>query len=497
MANTGGTVKFSITGTAVGGVAGTAPLGAERVKPSTTTSGPLTAALGAHVFQGPTTTAKAPAKAAPTKGAAKTKAKGTIPVVENGKIVRKPADTRTAVLEFITNLSSEPVTATKTVHPDLLQQLATPHHLIGPTKKTITLPYTAAGVKGARGQFKITATVHDMINTVARKVLKDPKFTISDARTTKTQWDEITKAAAQRLDERKVAATESGGAPSAPEVATTGTVTGQQLYTAFVKSYSDTTATGLTTTDKTLTNPQVWDKWFAEAGLTSYTASQATAETAYKSLLKDAAAGAVKPATILQRQIASGATTLGKAQASLGGTALGGQSLTDYFVTTFTNMAHQYLVPMSQAAIQRWADTAAQSATGATQYERKENETDNFKEQYIIPTASQLYSTFATQIKKGVTTQTLLDPYAQMAAKTLGETTPETLGVTWANNPKWRVAVTGGKAATGKVQAPMSLTAWHQHLVSTPQYGWTKTDTAKQMHASVGQQLAQALGLRG
>lgn len=101
-----------------------------------------------------------------------------------------------------------------------------------------------------------------------------------------------------------------------------------------------------------------------------------------------------------------------------------------------------------------------------------------------------------------MTTQTLLDPYAQVAAKTLGygtasgmTTAIQNLGITWMS-PKWNAALSGGKSDTGKLAAPMSLTAFRQHLITTPQYGWQNTATASQIKLSVGQSLADSFGLR-
>lgn len=433
--------------------------------------------------------------------------KGTVPVVENGKIVRKPVSTRAAVLQFIASLSSEPERGSEVQQPGLWGQLVTGlkgmvegHGFKDTTVKTITLPYTVAGVKGAKGSFKITATVHNTINTIARHVLRKPTFTISTSHLAKGEWDKITASASTRLHELRANVQASNATKE--RTTSTGTITGAALYTAFIKTYQSG-AKGSTPSDKTLTTAQVWNQRFVDMQLIpSLTAPQATAEKAYKQVLTMAAKGDEKPLTVIQTQIKTHAATLAEAQNTLGGTALSGQALAQYYVTAFKTLAHHYLVPMSTGAINQQAAVAAATTGTTSEYEQKANVLSAFKESMQKQAAS-LYSTFATQINKGVTTQTLLDPYAEVAAKTLGfgttatgsKTAMDALGITWLQ-PKWNPAVSGGKAATGKLSAPMSLTQWRQHLITTPQYGWDKTATAQQMKLNVGQQLAQTFGLR-
>lgn len=489
---------------------GTGKAGTHAVKPGTTSAPGLTASLAHHQFKvrvaEPTKkTAKPTAK--PTKRSRPEQGVGTVPILQNGKIVHKDVTTRTAALQFISQLSTEPHT-TKIEHPDLWNQIVTGvkgmftgKGFHPSTVKTVTLPYTIAGEKGLKGQFTITETLHKLINTVARKALKDPKFTISTSTTTETQWNKIAAVAGAKAEEREQIAKETTAAakPRTAGTTMTGSLTGQKLYQSFINTYDSDGKKKTPATGKTVGSRTYWDSQFVSAGLTStYTISRSEAETAFKTLLAKAAAGTKTVTAILQTHVKAHAATLAAAQAVVGKTGKTGQALSDYFVTEFTTLAHTYLVPISDATINQRAALAAQAGTG---YESKENEVADFRAT-MQKQASSLYPTFATQINKGVTTQTLLNPYAEVAAKTLGygtasatETATEALGITWLD-PKWNPALSGGKAATGKLAAPMSLTAWRQHLITTKQYGWTKTATAQQMKLNVGQQLAQAFGLR-
>lgn len=437
----------------------TAPITSPRVTPGASTSGPLTHTLATHEF---------PRHGKPAR-------KATAP---------KSGPTRMALLRRIVEMKTEPEKKTTIAPGSFGLNIGDDiRRLFGGTNLTTTMP-------------NIAEHLLPVFNTIARHVLKKPGFTADKTPLTQHELDEIRRAATQRLDERQKAASLQQASERASR--TRNHVTGKELYTLFVRTY-DSGAKGATPTTPALTNAQVWNKRFVDMGVTStLTPSPATAQNAYKQVLKMAAEGNTTAAKVIQTQTKKYAKTLENGQATVG-TGITGQSLSDYYVQQFTTLAHQYLVPMSQETINQRAALAAQE--GGT-YQVKDNEIADFQ-QTVQKQAASLYSTFATQINKGVSTQTLLNPYAEVAARTLGyggtssttQTAMDALGITWMQ-PKWNPAISGGKSATGKMPAPMSLTQWRAHLITTPQYGWQHTNTAQQMKLSVGQNLAQAFGLR-
>jgi hypothetical protein len=172
-------------------------------------------------------------------------------------------------------------------------------------------------------------------------------------------------------------------------------------------------------------------------------------------------------------------------------------------------------VPLAKASIeprvvQSASNDQATKTDNYTEETTHEDATASFT-RYAQQIASGLYPTLATQINKGVTTKTLLDPYAQVAASVLGYGTDSNyeegasasasevsnaegaLGITW-SSPKWNVALQGGKAATGKANAPMTLDAWRQHVITTPNYGWSSTSAAKNLMMTAGNKILEDMG---
>jgi hypothetical protein len=127
--------------------------------------------------------------------------------------------------------------------------------------------------------------------------------------------------------------------------------------------------------------------------------------------------------------------------------------------------------------------------------------------QYAQATAAGLYPQFATQIAKGIPTTTLLDPYAQVAASVLGfgnvagtsasvsqaSDATASLNIDW-SNPKWSVALNGERDPTTGQPVPMTLDQWRSHLINDPQYGWAKTDDAKNLGMGVADHLLSVFG---
>lgn len=139
-------------------------------------------------------------------------------------------------------------------------------------------------------------------------------------------------------------------------------------------------------------------------------------------------------------------------------------------------MAHDYAVPMSEGTLAELAKDMTPEKAAAF-------------EQYIKTTAQGLYPTLAPQIKAGIPTAYLLDPYRQVAKQMLGEDhEPDFM-----TDPKSSAALTGGSdPATGR-PAPMSLDQWKSHLMTHPGFGWNKTPAANEMAQSAIQGIMEQM----
>ena len=117
-------------------------------------------------------------------------------------------------------------------------------------------------------------------------------------------------------------------------------------------------------------------------------------------------------------------------------------------------IAEDYMIPMSDGALKEWKDK------------------EGFAE-YAAMVAQGLYPTLAKQISAGLTTKILLDPYVQIAKKTLGDQVEPN----W-DDPLWQAALDGGDKKSGR-PVLMSLKDWEMYLKTTPGSGYEKTDQAK------------------
>jgi len=142
-------------------------------------------------------------------------------------------------------------------------------------------------------------------------------------------------------------------------------------------------------------------------------------------------------------------------------------------------MAHDYAVPVSDGTLDKIAEGGLDPAKAKA------------FEEYIKTTAQGLYPTLAPQIKAGIPTAYLLDPYRQVAKQTLGEDhEPDFM-----TDPKSAAALTGGSdPATGR-PAPMSLDQWKAHLQSHPGFNYGSTpqaiETAQNAAQGIIQQMTQ------
>lgn len=110
-------------------------------------------------------------------------------------------------------------------------------------------------------------------------------------------------------------------------------------------------------------------------------------------------------------------------------------------------------------------------------------------EEYIKTAAQGLYPTLAPQIKAGIPTAYLLDPYRQIAKQKLGDDYEPN----FQSDPAATAALTGGTDPQSGRPAPMSLDQWKTHLMTAPAFGYDKTPEAiSRAHESM-QALAQSI----
>ena len=137
-----------------------------------------------------------------------------------------------------------------------------------------------------------------------------------------------------------------------------------------------------------------------------------------------------------------------------------------------TKIAQDYAVPMSTHALREWAKTL------------EGKDLIPFVE-YVKKLAIGLYPTFAKEIEAGIPTKALLDPYVMVHQQAMG---PQADPPNW-SDPKWSVALTGGRDGQTERPVPMSLDEWKRHIMTNPAHGWDKTPAA---HAKA-QEFVQAL----
>ena len=138
-------------------------------------------------------------------------------------------------------------------------------------------------------------------------------------------------------------------------------------------------------------------------------------------------------------------------------------------------MAHDYHVPMSEGTVKDMAKNMTPEKATAI-------------EGYIKTTAQGLFPTLAPQIKAGIPTAHLLDPYRQLGKQMLGDHfEPD-----FHTDPSAMKALSGNvDQATGR-PAPMSLDQWRSHIMSDPSFGWGNTPAAHNMANQLMSTLGQA-----
>lgn len=148
---------------------------------------------------------------------------------------------------------------------------------------------------------------------------------------------------------------------------------------------------------------------------------------------------------------------------------------------TFTDQAKQiagdYLVPMSDSAINQWAQRAVKGQTN----------TDGLAD-YLRQQAAVLYPWMKPALDQGMTAKDYLEPYRQAAAKTLA-VAPDSIDWT---NPKWMGALTA--QASDGTQGIKNLDQFARTLRTDPQYGYSNTQDAMNQAYTTVKTLETSMG---
>jgi len=120
-------------------------------------------------------------------------------------------------------------------------------------------------------------------------------------------------------------------------------------------------------------------------------------------------------------------------------------------------IAEDYMIPMSDGALKEWAGK------------------EGFAE-YAAMVAQGLYPPLAKQISVGLTTKILLDPYVQIAKKTLGDQVEPK----W-DDPLWQTILEGTPDSKSGRATLMSLKDWETHLKTSPDSGFGDTEKGKDL----------------
>ena len=146
-------------------------------------------------------------------------------------------------------------------------------------------------------------------------------------------------------------------------------------------------------------------------------------------------------------------------------------------VDQLAQLAHAYQVPVSPQTLQEIAPNGKVDSQRATAFE-----------DYLKTTASGLYPTLAPQIKAGIPTAYLLDPYRQTGKNVLGpQFEPD-----FSADPNARAALEGGVDPQTGRPAPMSLSQWQAHLKSDPAFGYLQTPQGQAEKRQVLTRIQQA-----
>lgn len=146
-----------------------------------------------------------------------------------------------------------------------------------------------------------------------------------------------------------------------------------------------------------------------------------------------------------------------------------------------TQATTDYLVPISDPTLQSWT----KQIIGGTQTE------ENFRT-YLIDQAKSLFPYLANALDTGLSVRQYVDPYVQMAAKTL-ELNPADIDLTQA---KWLAPLQRVDPQTGE-RGVMSLSDWDREMRMNPTYGYDRTQGARDQAAQIASDLSRMFGRVG
>lgn len=142
-----------------------------------------------------------------------------------------------------------------------------------------------------------------------------------------------------------------------------------------------------------------------------------------------------------------------------------------------TDTARLYGVPMTDAGLDEWGRKVASGDATA----------DDFKVT-MINQAKSLFPTLAADLDRGATVKDIFDPYAKLAATTLG-VDANTIDIL---DPKWQRPL---QSSDGKNPTRMSTYDWSKTLRTDATYGWDTTDNARQEAAGFAHKIREGFGL--
>lgn len=150
-------------------------------------------------------------------------------------------------------------------------------------------------------------------------------------------------------------------------------------------------------------------------------------------------------------------------------------------IAQLKEQAAQYLVPLSDQNLQKWAKQIANGELDTTAFEG-----------YLKEQAKSMFPGMGAAIDSGVTVEQYVSPYQQIAAQTL-EIPPESVNFL---DPKWGKALFQTDTKTG-ARTSMSLADWQTTLRTDASYGFDKTQQARTTAADLTTQLGEAFGVIG
>ena len=167
--------------------------------------------------------------------------------------------------------------------------------------------------------------------------------------------------------------------------------------------------------------------------------------------------------------------------------------------TMFTKIqqaALAYQIPISDQAIGTMVTNALKGATVESMYVAADAAAAQATQLFQAQAAG-LYPTLAKQIEAGQDVQTLVAPYYSVAEQYTGvpASTMMTEGGGTSGPSKWSAFLQGGTDPKTGAPTTQTLDQWKKTLMQDPQYGFQKTQGAKDMAAQFSSALLNEFGL--